>query len=54
MHLNTFILIIKPITPIFKNEIAPIKATTLLIIKENGLEVSGYVIGVILYLALAN
>ena len=53
-HPNTFILIIKPTTPVFKIQIAQIKATTLLIIEENGLEVSGYVIGVILHLALAN
>jgi hypothetical protein len=54
MHPNTFILIIKPTTPIFKNQIAQIEANTLLITEENGLEVSGYVMGVILYLALAN
>jgi hypothetical protein len=54
MHPNTFILIIKPTTPIFKNQIAQIKANTLLITEENGLEVSEYVVGVILHLALAN
>ena len=53
MHPNTFILIIKPTTPIFKIQIAQIKATALLITEENGLEVSGYVMGVILHLALA-
>ena len=54
MYPNTFILIIKPITPIYKNQIAQIEANTLLIIEENGLEVSGYIVGVILHLALAN
>ena len=33
---------------------AQIKVTTLLITEENGLEVSGYIMGVILHLALAN
>ena len=40
--------------PIFKIQIAQIKATMLLITEENGLEVSGYIVGVILHLALAN
>ena len=53
-HPNTFILIIKPTTPIFKIQIAQIKATALLIIEENGLEVFEHAMGVILHLASAN
>ena len=53
LHPNISILIIKPITPIFKIQIAQIKATVLIITEENGLEVFRYIMGVISHLVLA-